>query len=78
MKWLTDFQNNTMSELLSKQEIEEEVTNVKNELDSIEAMNCLPYDIRLDEYKEVLSNIKLKKTAVHGDFQVRNILINRK
>ena len=41
-------------------------------------MNCLPYDKWLDEYKEVLSNIKLKKTAVHGDFQVRNILINRK
>lgn len=78
MKWLTDFQNNTMSELLNLQEIEEEVTNVKNELDSIEAMNCLPYDKWLDEYKEVLSNIKLKKTAVHGDFQVRNILINRK
>ena len=78
MKWLTDFQNNTMSELLSKQEIEEEVTNVKNELDSIEAMNCLPYDKWLDEYKEALSNIKLKKTAVHGDFQVRNILIDRK
>ena len=78
MKWLTDFQNNTMSELLSKQEIEEEVTNVKNELDSIEEMDCLPYDKWLDEYKEVLSNIKLKKTAVHGDFQVRNILINRK
>ena len=78
MKWLTDFQNNTMSELLSKQEIEEEVTNVKNELDSIEAMNCLPYDKWLDEYKEVLSNIKLKKTAVHGDFQIRNILIDCK
>ena len=78
MKWLTDFQNNTMSELLNLQEIEEEVTNVKNELDSIEAMSCLPYDKWLDEYKEVLSNIKLKKTAVHGDFQVRNILIDRK
>ena len=78
MKWLTDFQNNTMSELLNLQEIEEEVTNVKNELDSIEEMDCLPYDKWLDEYKEMLSNIKLKKTAVHGDFQVRNILINRK
>jgi len=78
MKWLTDFQNNTMSELLNLQEIEEEVTNVKNELDSIEAMSCLPYDKWLDEYKEVLSNIKLKKTAVHGDFQVRNILIDHK
>jgi len=78
MKWLTDFQNNTMSELLSQQEIEEEVTNVKNELDSIEAMSCLPYDKWLDEYKEEISSIKLKKTAVHGDFQVRNILIDHK
>ena len=78
MKWLTDFQNNTMSELLSLQEIEDEVTNVKNELDSIEAMSCLPYDKWLDEYKEEISSIKLKKTAVHGDFQVRNILIDHK
>jgi thiamine kinase-like enzyme len=78
MKWLTDFQNNTISELLSKQEIEEEITNVKNELDSIEAMSCLPYDKWLGEYKEELSSIKLKKTAVHGDFQVRNILIDHK
>ena len=61
MKWLTDFQNNTMSELLSLQEIEDEVTNVKNELDSIEAMSCLPYDKWLDEYKEEISSIKLKK-----------------
>ena len=78
MKWLTDFQNNTMSELLSLQEIEDEVISVKNELDSIEAMNCLPYDKWLDEYKEEISSIKLKKTAVHGDFQVRNILIDHK
>ena len=78
MKWLTDFQNNTMSELLSLQEIEDEVTSVKNELDSIEAMSCLPYDKWLDEYKEEISSIKLKKTAVHGDFQVRNILIDHK
>ena len=78
MKWLTDFQNNTISELLSLQEIEDEVTSVKNELDSIEAMSYLPYDKWLDEYKEELSSIKLKKTAVHGDFQVRNILIDHK
>jgi thiamine kinase-like enzyme len=67
-----------MSELLSLQEIEDEVINIKNELDSIEVMSCLPYDKWLDEYKEELSSVKLKKTAVHGDFQVRNILIDHK
>jgi hypothetical protein len=78
MKWLTDFQNTTMSELLSQQEIDAEVTNVKNELDPIEAMKCLPYEKWLDEYREHISSIKLKKTAVHGDFQTRNILVDHK
>ena len=78
MKWLTDFQKRTMSELLSPQEIEEEIANLKNELDKIEAITYLPYDKWLDEYREHISNIKLKKTAVHGDFQVRNILVDRK
>ncbi len=78
MKWLTDFQKNTMSELLSPQEIEGEVSNLKNELGKIEVMIGLPYDKWLEEYREHISSIKLKKTAVHGDFQVRNILVDRK
>ena len=76
MKWLTDFQTSTMSEVLSIQDIEKEITDVKKDLDSIEAMNDLPYDIWLNEYKEELKDKKLKKTAVHGDFQIRNILID--
>ena len=78
MKWLTNFQEKTKSEILSPQDIEEEVNNIKNELDSIKTMNGLPYDKWLDDYKEHLSNITLSKTAVHDDFTVRNILIDRK
>ena len=76
MKWLTDFQTSTMSEVLSIQDIEKEITDVKKDLDSIEAMSNLPYDVWLNEYKEELKDKKLKKTAVHGDFQIRNILID--
>lgn len=76
MKWLTDFQTNTMNDALTIQDIEKEIINVKKELNSIEVMNDLPYDTWLNEYKEELKDKKLKKTAVHGDFQVRNILID--
>ena len=78
MKWLTNFQNNTMSELLSTQEIDEEIDNIKKELDKIQAVTCLPYDKWLDEYRDHVNNLKLKKTGVHGDFQIRNILVDRK
>ena len=77
MKWLTDFQKRTSSELISPQEIEEEIENLKNDLDKIEEMIGLPYYEWLDEYKDHISSIKLKKTAVHGDFQIRNIFVNR-
>ena len=76
MKWLTDFQTSTMNDALTIQDIEKEIINVKKELNSIEVMNDLPYDTWLNEYKEELKDKKLKKTAVHGDFQVRNILID--
>ena len=77
LDWLTNFQNNTSSGSLDLHDIEAEVENLKSELDRIEEIHNLPYHKCLDEYKQHVSAIKLKKTAVHGDFQVRNILVNQ-
>ena len=43
----------------------------------INSMKELPYESWLDEYRNELKKTKLIKTAVHGDFQVRNILIDK-
>ena len=77
LDWLTNFQNNTSSGSLDLHDIEAEVENLKSELDRIEEIHNLPYHKCLDEYKQHVSAIKFKKTAVHGDFQVRNILVNQ-
>jgi len=78
MDWLTNFQNNTMSELLSPEEIEEETNRLKHDLSEIDAMKSLPYEKWIEEYKQHINSIKIRKTAVHGDFQVRNILVDRR
>ena len=77
LDWLTNFQNNTSSGSFDPHDIDAEVENLKSELDRIEEIHNLPYHKCLDEYKQHVSVIKLKKTAVHGDFQVRNILVNQ-
>ena len=77
MKWLIEFQESTQNDELTDAEIDEEVREVRQEIMKINAMNELPYEFWLDEYKNELKKIKLIKTAVHGDFQLRNILIDK-
>ena len=76
MNWLKTFQNKTKNEFLDMGDIEQEIEHVKNELDLIPEMNEIPYENWLDEYKHEFIGKKIQKTAVHGDFQVRNILID--
>ena len=76
MKWLINFQNSTQSDVFTDREIDNEIKQVRQELRKIIAMKNLPYELWLDEYKDEVKKTKLIKTAVHGDFQVRNILIN--
>tara|TARA_Y100000590_G_scaffold463122_1_gene629037 strand:+ start:2323 stop:3990 length:1668 start_codon:yes stop_codon:yes gene_type:complete len=78
MKWIIKFQEETKSELLTLKEIERESEDVKNNLKRIDAMSSLPFEKWIDDYNEYVNSLKLKKTAVHGDFQTRNILIDRK
>ena len=73
-----DFQNNTKSELISNQEINEEISSIKSELNKIKKVSCVPYNKWLKDYEEYINNLKLKKTGVHGDFQIRNILVDQK
>ena len=78
MKWLTKFQKETESELLTSEEIEKESMSVKNDLRNIDAMKSLPFEKWIDEYNTHINSLKLKKTAVHGDFHIGNILVDRK
>jgi len=76
MNWLKTFQNKTKNEFLDMNDIEKEIEHVKNELDLIPEMSEIPYKIWLDDYKHEFMGKTIQKTAVHGDFQVRNILID--
>ena len=76
MKWLTEFQNSTKNDFITENEIEIEVNTVKNELEKIDVMKNLPYNSWLNDYREEIKKMKLRKTGVHGDFQIRNILID--
>ncbi len=78
MNWLKTFQNKTKSEFLDIHDIEQEIEQVKNKLDSIPEMSEIPYENWLDDYKHEFIGKKIQKTAVHGDFQVRNILVDHK
>ena len=77
MKWLIEFQKSTQSNELTDTEIDDETKKVRLELMKIDSMKELPYESWLDEYRNELKKTKLIKTAVHGDFQVRNILIDK-
>jgi SAM-dependent methyltransferase len=76
MNWLKTFQNKTKNEFLDMGDIEQEIEHVKNELDLIPEISKIPYENWLDDYKHEFIGKKIQKTAVHGDFQVRNILID--
>lgn len=78
MSWLIDFQNNTASELFSKNDIEQEIENMKIKLNKLPEMNNFPYHQWLEEYKSHTSDLLLKKTAVHGDLQPKNIFVDQK
>ena len=41
-------------------------------------MKSLPFEKWIDEYNTHINSLKLKKTAVHGDFHIGNILVDRK
>ena len=76
MNWLKTFQNKTKNEFLDMGDIEQEIEHVKNELDLIPEISKIPYENWLDDYKHEFIGKKIQKTAVHGDFQVRNILVD--
>jgi len=76
MNWLKTFQNKTKNEFLDIADIEQEIEYVQNELDLIPEMNEISYKKWLEDYKNEFIGKTIQKTAVHGDFQVRNILID--
>ena len=76
MNWLKTFQNKTKSEFLDMDDVQQEIEQVKNELDLIPEMSKIPYENWLDDYRHEFIGKKIQKTAVHGDFNLRNILID--
>jgi len=76
INWLINFQKETKSEEFTDNDIVKEVEYLKKQLKEIEEVKELPYEKWLDDYKNHISKINLKKTGVHGDLQPKNILLN--
>ena len=76
MDWLKTFQTKTKNSLLDMSDIKKEIIDVKNKLDLIPEMSEIPYVKWLNDYEHEFIGKSLQKTAVHGDFQVRNILVD--
>jgi hypothetical protein len=76
MNWLKTFQNKTKNELLDISDIKKEIIQIKNKLNLIPEMSEIPYKKWLNDYEHEFIGKSLPKTAVHGDFQVRNILVD--
>jgi ubiquinone/menaquinone biosynthesis C-methylase UbiE len=77
LEWLKEFQNETRTDWLDFEEIQKEVDRIKTKLITYESISMLPYRKWLEEYSQHMKNIKLKKTGVHGDFQIQNIILNK-
>jgi len=76
LDWLKNFQVKTQSDILKMSEIDEEIDCLKKELDTIKEISDLPYGRWLKEFREEFVGKEIKKSAVHGDFNVRNLLID--
>ncbi len=76
LNWLINFQIKTQNEILKMSEIDEEIKFLKIELELIKEISDLPYHSWLEEFREEFVGKEIRKSAVHGDFNVRNLLID--
>ena len=76
INWLKTFQNTSKNTFLDMRDVKKEIIDVKNKLDLIPEISEIPYEKWLNDYEHEFIGKSLLKTAVHGDFQVRNILVD--
>jgi len=74
ISWLFKFQNNSSQDRLTNDDLEEEISMIKENLQKRENLNKIQYNEWLNDYKKFLENNIIKKTAQHGDFAYANVL----
>ena len=74
--WLMRFQNDTKQSAITNKEIEQEISEMKNQMNNNEYLNKPSYFKWIEEYREFFKNNILYCTAMHGDFWINNILLN--
>jgi len=77
LEWLVNFQNETSSDLIKVDEIIKEVETIRKNVSDIKSIATLPYEKWLEEYIQHMRKLELRKSGVHGDFYLRNILVDR-
>ena len=75
INWLIDFQQKTRKTTMTKEDIQKELNYIRTNLLQVANLNKPEYVKCLDEYQKYVETLKINKTAEHGDFYFRNILI---
>jgi ubiquinone/menaquinone biosynthesis C-methylase UbiE len=76
--WLFKFQNESFQDRLKKEELEEEIIMIKENLNKRENLNKIQYENWIKDYEKFLTENIIKKSAQHGDFAFANLLFDPK
>jgi thiamine kinase-like enzyme len=78
INWLVDFQKNTSQEIFKKEDLNDEIQMIRNEIQNNNLLNKIQYKKWIDDYELILENHEVKKSSVHGDFWYANMLYDSK
>jgi len=78
INWLFDFQKETSRGIMTKNDIQLEVTKIRDNLTELPHFNSQQYRKLIDDYQTYMESLKIIKTVEHGDFWHGNILIDLK
>jgi len=74
INWLTNFQKNTIDQILHKEDLSKEFQMIGNVIENESALKNTQYNKWLNEYKLFIEQHNIKKSSVHGDFWYANML----
>lgn len=76
ISWLINFQNESKGTLLRRDDIREEIDQIKKQVSRSSDPNLSRYNKWLEDYQEYVKDYRIYRTAEHGDFWHGNILVN--
>jgi thiamine kinase-like enzyme len=78
IKWLIKFQDDSKQDRLTKNDIIDDISMIKNEMKKYEKLDKTNFKNWLEKYEEFILKNNIRKTAIHGDFWYTNMLYDKK